>query len=146
MEEMVRSLIELEGHSNSPCLQELPFSLESATGAGLQAWKGITWQIEMIVESRQRNQSRENQPRPPKSPDLLKHQGTHWARIRPETEGLPVQGQVPHGGLGVVRATVALTVDPSSLLLEWQQLDSHTLSCPPAPTTLEAPVIGGSMA
>lgn len=100
----------------------------------------------MIVESRQRNQSRENQPRPPKSPDLLKHQGTHWARIRPETEGLPVKGQVPHGGLGVVRAMVALTVDPSSLLLEWQQLDSHTLSCPPTPTTLEAPVIRGSMA
>lgn len=85
MQEMGKSLTKLECHSNSPCLWELPLSLESATGAGLQAWKGITWQIEMIVESRQGKQSRENQQtKASKIPspllDLLKHQGTQWAR------------------------------------------------------------------
>lgn len=150
-QEMGKSLTELECHSNSPCLWELPLSLESATGAGLQAWQGITWQIEMIVESRQGKQSRENQQtKASKDPspllDLLKHQGTQWARIRPETEGLPVQEQARRGGLGVVRAMVAFTVDPSAPLLEWWQPDSHTLSCPAAPTALKAPVIRGSMA
>ena len=44
-----------------PMPRELPLSLESATGAALRAWKGITWWIEMIAESTQENQSRENQ-------------------------------------------------------------------------------------
>ena len=106
---------------------------------------------ETIAESRQGNQSRENQQtKASKIPwpllDLLEHQGTQWARIRPETEGLPVQEQAPRGGLGVVRAMVAFTVDPPAPLLEWCQLDSHTQSCPAVPTALEAPVIRGSVA
>ena len=58
--EMVKILTELECHSYSSCLREPPLSLESALGTRLQAWKGITLQIEMIVKSRQRNQSRKN--------------------------------------------------------------------------------------
>lgn len=65
-------LTELEYHGYSPCLQGLTLSLESALGAGLQAWKGITFEDmndskEQTEKAKQRellNRS-SNSPQPP---------------------------------------------------------------------------------
>lgn len=126
-------------------------SLESATGAGLQSLAGhhLADRNDGGKQTGKAKQRESANKRPPKSPpplsDSLKHQGTQWARIRPETEGLPVQEQARRGGLGVCKgAMVAFAVDPlsPSWVVATGQSHSHAQQLQQAPGSCHKRVYG----